>query len=89
MAERWTLAAGEYAFYNGGAWLGDVPVARLFEISYFLAHREYVRRIDTEEVARARVSAANRLDDSLRGTDETTGLPVGLGAFGIKPADAS
>lgn len=60
---------------------------RLFDISYFLAHRELVRRIDTEDVAKARVSAENRLHDQLRGTDETTGLPAGLAAFGVMPAD--
>ena len=64
---------------------------RLFEIAYFLAHREMVRRIDTEDVAKVRSRAERALDTALRDTeaDDDTGLPAGLPAFGIGPADGS
>lgn len=89
MTENWTLSAGEYAFYNGGAWLGDVPTPRLFEIAYFLLHRDIVLRIGTEEFVGAQAKSDRRLTELLREVDdEDTGLPAGLAAFGISPADA-
>lgn len=91
MTGRWTLAAGEYAFYNGGAWLGDVPTPRLFEIAYFLLYRETVRRIDTEDMSKARARSENRLDAMLRDadTDDESGLPAWVMASGVGPADGS
>lgn len=89
MTENWTLSAGEYAFHNGGAWLGDVPAPRLFEIAYFLLHRDLVLRINTEEFTTAQAKADRRLTELLREMDDDdTGLPAGLAAFGIAPADA-
>lgn len=90
MTERWTLTAGEYAFYNAGAWLGDVPMPRLFEIAYFLAHREYVRRLDNEDTAKVRGRAERQLDETLRDAegDEESGLPSWVVASGVGPADS-
>ena len=89
--EAWIVAAGEYAFYNGGAWLGDVPTPRLVEIAYFLIRREILSGVVEKEVARARDRAMSRLDGSLQtaGDDEDTGLPSWVVASGVGPADGS
>jgi hypothetical protein len=83
--------AGEYAFNNGGAYLGDVPLARLYEIGYFLAYREFVRRIDTEDDRKVRTKAARALDTAMTEAevDDETGLPAWVVASGIQPADGS
>jgi hypothetical protein len=90
LTDNWLLHSGEYSFYTG-RYLGDLPYARLVEVAYFLAHREYVRRIDTEENTRARDRAQSGLDAQLLAaeTDADTGLPAWVVAAGIQPADGS
>jgi hypothetical protein len=86
--EPWILAAGEYAFYNGGAWLGDVSSARLVEIAYFLLHRKTVGGIAKKEVVNAREKAERSVDNAIHDTEvNDDGLPSWVGASGIKPAD--
>jgi len=66
-----------------------VPLARLYEISYFLAYRDFVRRIDSEADQKVRVKAARGLDSALTAAevDDETGLPSWVVASGIQPAD--
>jgi len=89
--EPWIAAAGEYALYNGGAWLGDVPTPRLVEIAYFLIHREVLSGVVEEKVARARERAMRQVDSMLQmaGDDDDTGLPSWVVSAGIGPADGS
>ena len=89
--EAWIAASGEYAFYNAGAWLGDVPTPRLVEIAYWLIKREILSGVVEKEVARARDRAMSRLDASLQtaGEDEDTGLPAWVVNSGVGPADGS
>lgn len=89
--DAWIAASGEYAFYNGGAWLGDVPAERLVEIAYFLIRRETFDGIVTKEVGQARQRAQNRLDSTLEtsGDDDATGLPKWVVQQGVGPADGS
>jgi hypothetical protein len=89
--EPWIEAAGEYAFYNGGAFLGDVPTPRLVEIAYFLAKRQILSGVVEKEVVRARERALNQLDGSLHtaGTDDDTGLPEWVVQSGVNAADGS
>jgi hypothetical protein len=89
--EAWIEASGEYAFYNAGAWLGDVPTPRLVEIAYFLVRREILSGVVEKEVARARDRAMSRLDGALltAGDDEELGLPAWVVASGVGPADGS
>ena len=67
-----------------------MPLPRLYNIGYFLMYREYVLGITTEDVTKARTRAAVTLDNMLQSseTDDETGLPAGLAAFGVRPADA-
>ena len=89
--DPWIAASGEYAFYNGGAWLGDVATPRLVEIAYFLLKREVLSGIAEKEIVRARDRAMNQIDSTLltAGVDEDTGLPAAILAWGVKPADGS
>lgn len=89
--DAWIAASGEYAFHNGGAWLGDVPTPRLVEIAYWLIHRETMDSIVTKDVGQARDRALNRLDSALEtaGDDADTGLPNWVVQHGIGPADGS
>jgi hypothetical protein len=86
--ENWILASGEYSFFNAGAWLGDVPTARLVEVAYFLLHRQMLAGVVEKEVAKARDKAEQALDNALRDSDVTDdGLPAWVAAAQIKPAD--
>jgi hypothetical protein len=86
--ENWIAAAGEYAFYNGGAWLGDVPAPRLVEIAFFLLRRRMLDGVVEKEVASARDKAERALDNALHDADESPdGLPAWVSASGIMPAD--
>jgi hypothetical protein len=86
--EHWIAASGEYSFYNGGAWLGDVPTPRLVEIAYFLLHRDMVAGVVEKPVADGRTKAERALDNALHDADEDdTGLPSWVASSGIKPAD--
>ena len=89
--ESWIAAAGEYALYNNGAWLGDVPTPRLVEIAYFLVKREILSGVVEKEVSRARDRAMSRLDGTLQtsGDDDETGLPAWVTSSGVGPADGS
>ena len=89
--DAWLAASGEYAFYNAGAWLGDVPTPRLVEIAYFLVRREVLSGIVEKEVSRARDRALSRLDSTLEtaGADDETGLPNWVVSMGVGPADGS
>jgi hypothetical protein len=89
--EAWIAAAGEYAFYNGGAWLGDVPTPRMVEIAYFLVKREILSGVVEKEISRARERAMSRLDGTLQtaGDDEELGLPSWVVNSGVGPADGS
>ena len=66
-----------------------MPFHTLYDIGYFVLHREYVRRIDTEEYRKARDRAQSRLDSTLTAaeTDDESGLPAWVVQSGIQPAD--
>ncbi len=87
--ENWIAASGEYAFFNQGAWLGDVPAPRLVEIAYFLLRREMLDGVVEKEVGKARDKALQALDNALHDADmdDGTGLPAWVQASGIKSAD--
>ena len=89
--EAWLAAAGEYALYNGGAWLGDVPTERLIEIAYFLLRRDLLTNVVEKPLADARQKALTRLDVQLEDADpdEDTGLPAWIVSGGFSPADGS
>jgi hypothetical protein len=89
--DAWIEASGEYAFYNQGAWLGDVPTPRLVEIAYFLIKRQVLGGIADKEMVRARERAQTRLDSTLAtaGADDESGLPNWVVAMGVQPADGS
>jgi len=89
--EAWIAASGEYAFHNGGAWLGDVPTPRLVEIAYWLTKREILEGTVEKQIATARERAMSRVDNTLAtaGEDDEIGLPNWVVNSGIGPADGS
>jgi hypothetical protein len=89
--ERWIEASGEYAFYNAGAWLGDMPTERLVEVAYYLIKRDTLSGIAEKEIVTARERAMSNIDNTLStaGDDDETGLPSWVMSSGIGPADGS
>lgn len=90
LTANWALYSGEYTFRTG-QFLGDLPYARLYEVGYFLAYREYVERLDDENMHKAREKAQRGFEAAMMSgvTDEDTGLPAWIVASGIQPADGS
>lgn len=89
--ESWIAASGEYSFYNGGAWLGDVATPRLVEIAYFLLKREVLSGVVEKDVATGRDRSMSRVDSMLltAGDDDDSGLPSWVVNSGVGPADGT